>query len=171
MQPSEIISVNLWQILVSLLNLVILFLIIKKFLYQPVKNVLKSRQDKIDEQNNKASEYLSDAERTKAELEAKLNEAESKADEILNEATVNATRRKEKILGEAREEADSIIRQAKTNAELEMKKAESHIKEEIIEVSSLLAQKMLRREISKEDHRELIDSFIESVGNENEADV
>ncbi len=168
MQPSEIISVNLWQILVSLLNLVILFLIIKKFLYQPVKNVLKSRQDKIDEQNSKAAEYLSEAEETKAQLEAKLNEAESKADEILNEATVNATRRKEKILGEAREEADSIIRQAKTNAELEMKKAESEIKTQIVDVSFELSKKIIEREISQEDHHKLIDSFIEQIGDGDE---
>ena len=168
MQPSEIISVNLWQILVSLLNLVILFLIIKKFLYQPVKNVLKSRQDKIDEQNNKASEYLSDAERTKAELEAKLNDAENQADNILNEATVNAQRRKEKILDEAREEADSIIRQAKTNAELEMKKAESEIKTQIVDVSFELSKKIIEREIKEEDHHKLIDSFITQIGDGDE---
>ena len=168
MQPSEIISVNLWQILVSLLNLVILFLIIKKFLYQPVKNVLKSRQDKIDEQNNKASEYLSDAERTKAELEAKLNDAENQADNILNEATVNAQRRKEKILDEARDEADAIIRQAKTNAELEMKKAESDIKTQIVDVSFELSKKIIEREIKEEDHHNLIDSFITQIGDGDE---
>jgi F-type H+-transporting ATPase subunit b len=168
MQPSEIISVNLWQILVSLLNLVILFLIIKKFLYQPVKNVLKSRQDKIDEQNNKASEYLSDAERTKAELEAKLNDAENQADNILNEATVNAQRRKEKILDEARDEAESIIRQAKTNAELEMKKAESEIKTQIVDVSFELSKKIIEREIKEEDHHKLIDSFITQIGDGDE---
>ena len=168
MQPSEIISVNLWQIVVSLLNLVILFLIIKKFLYQPVKNVLKSRQDKIDEQNNKASEYLSDAERTKVELEAKLNDAENQADNILNEATVNAQRRKEKILDEARDEAESIIRQAKTNAELEMKKAESEIKAQIVDVSFELSKKIIEREIKEEDHHKLIDSFIEQIGDGDE---
>lgn len=168
MQPSEIISVNLWQIVVSLLNLVILFLIIKKFLYQPVKNVLKSRQDKIDEQNNKASEYLSNAERTKAELEAKLNDAENQADNILNEATVNAQRRKEKILDEARDEAESIIRQAKTNAELEMKKAESDIKTQIVDVSFELSKKIIEREIKEEDHHKLIDSFITQIGDGDE---
>lgn len=168
MQPSEIISVNLWQILVSLLNLVILFLIIKKFLYQPVKNVLKSRQDKIDEQNNKASEYLSDAERTKTELEAKLNDAENQADNILNEATVNAQRRKDKILSEARDEAESIIRQAKTNAELEMKKAESEIKTQIVDVSFELSKKIIEREIKEEDHHKLIDSFITQIGDGDE---
>ena len=168
MQPSEIISVNLWQILVSLLNLVILFLIIKKFLYQPVKNVLKSRQDKIDEQNSQAEAYLSEAEETKAQLEAKLNDAENQADEILNEATVNATRRKEKILAEARDEADAIIRQAKTNAELEMKKAESDIKTQIVDVSFELSKKIIEREINKEDHHKLIDSFIEQIGDGDE---
>ena len=168
MQPSEIISVNLWQILVSLLNLVILFLIIKKFLYQPVKNVLKSRQEKIDEKNSQAEAYLSEAEETKAQLESKLNDAENQADEILNEATVNATRRKEKILAEARDEADAIIRQAKTNAELEMKKAESDIKTQIVDVSFELSKKIIEREINKEDHHKLIDSFIEQIGDGDE---
>ena len=168
MQPSEIISVNLWQIVVSLLNLVILFLIIKKFLYQPVKNVLKSRQEKIDEKNSQAEAYLSEAEETKAQLEAKLNDAENQADEILNEATVNATRRKEKILAEARGEADAIIRQARTNAELEMKKAESDIKTQIVDVSFELSKKIIEREINKEDHHKLIDSFIEQIGDGDE---
>ena len=168
MQPSEIISVNLWQILVSLLNLVILFLIIKKFLYQPVKNVLKSRQEKIDEKNSQAEAYLSEAEETKAQLEAKLNDAENQADEILNEATVNATRRKEKILAEARDEADAIIRQAKTNAELEMKKAESDIKTQIVDVSFELSKKIIEREIKEEDHHKLIDTFISSIGDDDE---
>ena len=168
MQTLDVISVNLWQILVSLLNLVLLFLIIKKFLYQPVKNVLKSRQDKIDEQNSQAEAYLSEAEETKAQLEAKLNNAENQADEILNEATVNATRRKEKILAEARDEADAIIRQAKTNAELEMKKAESDIKTQIVDVSFELSKKIIEREINKEDHHKLIDSFIEQIGDGDE---
>jgi len=168
MQPSEIISVNLWQILVSLLNLVILFLIIKKFLYQPVKNVLKSRQDRIDEKNNMADRYLSEAENTKAELEARLNDAENKADEILNEATVNAQRRKEKIISEARDEADAIVRQAKTNAELEMKRAESDIKAQIVDVSFELSKKIIEREIKEEDHHKLIDSFIEQIGDSDE---
>lgn len=101
-------------------------------------------------------------------VSAKLNDAESKADEILNEATLNAQRRKEKIISEARDEADTIIRQAKTNAELEMKKAESDIKTQIVDVSFELSKKIIEREITKEDHHKLIDSFIEQIGDEDE---
>ena len=168
MQPSDIISVNLWQIIVSLLNLVILFLLIKKFLYQPVKNVLKSRQDKIDEKNNQAEAYLSEAQKTKADLEAKLNDSENKADEILNEATLNAQRRGEKIVSDAHDEAETIIRQAKTNAELEMKKAESEIKNQIVDVSFELSKKIIEREIKEEDHHKLIDTFISNIGDDDE---
>ena len=47
-----------------------------------------------------------------------------------------------------------------------MKKAEEGIKKEIVEVSTALANKLLEREINAEDHRELIDSFIEKIGDE-----
>ena len=168
MQPSGIISVNLWQIVVSLLNLVILFLIIKKFLYKPVKNVLKSRQEKLDEKYTQADEYLSEAENAKIELDKKLNDAENRADAILNDATINAEKRKEKIVNEAREEAESIIRQAKSQAELEKKKAESEIKTQIVDVSFELSKKLIEREIKEEDHHKLIDSFITQIGDGDE---
>ena len=96
--------------------------------------------------------------------EEKLSLADKKADEILQSATENAKYRGEKIIEEAQERADGIVRVAKTEAELERRKAEEDIKREIVEVSGALAEKMLGREINTEDHRALIDSFIEKMG-------
>ena len=168
MQPSEIISVNIWQIVVSLLNLLILFLIIKKFLYKPVKNVLKSRQEKLDESYQRAEEYLTQAEESKNQLQAELDSAQIKAEEILNDATVNAQRRQDKIVSDARQEAESIIRQARSDADLEKQKAMSDIKTQIVDVSFALSEKLIEREIKEEDHRKLIDSFISQIGEEDE---
>ena len=56
MQNLDVISVNLWQLLVSLVNLVLLFLIVKKFLYKPVKNMLETRQSNIEGQYAAADE-------------------------------------------------------------------------------------------------------------------
>ena len=56
------------------------------------------------------------------------------------------------------------MRRAETEAELEYKKAADKIKHEIVEVSGTLAEKMLGREIDANDHRALIDSFIEKIG-------
>ena len=75
----------------------------------------------------------------------------------------------EEIIAEAKVRADGIVRQAENDAVLERKKAEDGIKKEIVEVSSLLTEKMLGREVSAADHQNFIDSFIESIG-EDDAD-
>ncbi len=168
MQSLDVISINIWQILISLINLFLLFLIIKKFLFKPVKKVLEQRQADIDESYEAARVANDEAQRNRDELEKQLSEANDRADEILQNATENAKYRGEKIIEEAQERADSIIRVAQNEAELERKKASDSIKREIVDVSSTLTEKMLEREINTDDHRSLIDSFIENIGEDNE---
>lgn len=163
-QSVDVISVNLWQILISLLNLVLIFLIVKRFLFKPVRNMLAKRQAELDAQYASAEAAETSAHADKAAWEEKLQGAEAEADAILQNATDSARYRSEKILEEAKEKADGIIRQAQTEAELERKKAEDGIKREIVDVSAALAERMLGREINAEDHRAMIDSFIEKIG-------
>ena len=74
------------------------------------------------------------------------------------------------ILEKAKNDADVIVRQAKENAELEMTKAEESIKREIVDVSTVLTSKILEREINSDDHKQIIDSFIEEIGDGYDAD-
>lgn len=168
MQTLEVISVNLWQILISLINLFLLFLIIKKFLFKPVKNMLEQRQKELDEQYEAAENAELQANENRRVWEEKLSEADAQADTILQSATENAKYRGDKMIAEAKERADGIIRVAQNEAELERQKATDGIKREIVEVSGALTEKMLEREINTEDHRALIDSFIEKIGDGNE---
>ncbi|MBQ2676808.1 MAG: F0F1 ATP synthase subunit B [Clostridia bacterium] len=170
MQTLEVISVNLWQMAVSLANLVLLFLIIKKFLYKPVKKMLESRQSSIDSEYSAAAEAKEQALSSKVAYEEKLSKAKEEADEVIKSAVNTANERESEIIAQAKKKADGIIRQAQTDAALELKKAEDSIKKEIVEVSSLLTEKMLQREVSLEDHQQFIDSFIEGIGDENDAD-
>ena len=87
MQTLDVISVNLWQILISLLNLLLLFLIFKHFLFKPVRNVLKKRQDELDSKYAKADETQAIADENKAAWEEKLLTADKEADTILEKAT------------------------------------------------------------------------------------
>ncbi len=164
MQTLDIISVNLWQILISLANLVLLYLILKKFLYKPVKDVLDKRQQELDAQYEAAQEAENQAYKNRKSWEEKLSGADAQANAILQNATENAKFRSERMVAEAREEADNIIRVAQNEAQLERKKASEGIKREIVEVSGALTEKMLEREINTDDHRALIDSFIEKLG-------
>lgn len=164
MQTLDVISVNLWDIVVSLCNLAILFLILKKFLYKPVRKMLEQRQKSVDDRYAQADEALSKAESDRAEYEKKLGLAQSDAQAIIKKATDTADERSKEIVSSAREEASLIINRAQSAAELEKKKAEQEIKGEIVSVSTLLAEKLLEREISEDDHKAMIDSFIEEIG-------
>ncbi len=163
MQTLEVISVNIWQILISLANLLILFLLLKKFLYKPVRKVLSERQEALDGQYAAAEEAERAAQADREAWEQKLQGAGQEADAILKEAFARAARREEKALAEARDKADTLLRQARSEAELERKKATADIRREIVDVSARLTEKMLGREVSPEDHRNLIDSFIDTV--------
>lgn len=167
MQTLDVISVNLWQTVISLLNLVLLFLLVKKFLFKPVKKVLEQRQKEIDDRYDQADAANAEAQESRRNWEEKLAGADAQADDILQTATENARRRGDTLVAQARAEADSIIRMAQNEAKLERQMAAAGIKQEIVEVSGALAQKLLEREINTQDHRALIDSFIEEIGDEN----
>lgn len=167
MQSLEVISVNLWQILISLCNLLILFLILKRFLFKPVKKMLAKRENSLNEQYSRADKAVSDAEALKSEWDEKIKSADDTADLIIKKASDTAEKSKKVIINEAYDKANSIIRRAEDDAELEKKKAQSEIKKEIVDVSAKLSEAILDREISIDDHRNLIDDFLNEIGENN----
>ncbi len=170
MQTLDIISVNLWQILISLANLIILFLIIKKFLFKPVNKMLAKRQADLDERYHAADEAKANALRDETYWKEKREGAAAEADAIMQTATEKAKLRSDKMLKEAKDRADGIVRQANAEAELELKKATESMKREIIDVSAVLTEKLISREMNLEDHRSIIDSVIETIGDDNDAE-
>lgn len=162
----SIISVNIWQILISLANLTILFLLLKKFLYNPVQKMLDERRAQIDSDYQDAAKAKQSAEMKDAELTERLAGAKAEAEGIVKEAADAAKMRGDKIIEDARATADGIIRQAEEDAELERKRVGETIKEQIVDVSTALAEKMLEREVNADDHKALIDDFISKIGDE-----
>ena len=164
MQTLDVISVNVWQILISLANLFILFLIIKKFLFKPVKRTLEARQALIDGKLSDAEQAQNAALQSKAEWEEKLRTANEEANGIIKSASETAKRRAEAIIAEADEKALLLSRRAEEQIMLEKKKAENEIKQEIVDISVALAEKMLSRKLSDADHRNMINEFINEIG-------
>lgn len=164
MQTLGIISVNIWQILISLANLIIIFLILKKFLWKPVSKVMKDRQDMVDKQFADAEAAQQQAEADKAAWAKKLATADEEAAARIAAADDTARRHSDRVIVDARVKADGIIRQAEQAAELERKKAEDDIKQEIASVGAVLAEKMLEREMNPADHEKMIQSFLDEMG-------
>ena len=164
MQSLDVISVNLWQIVVSLLNLLLLFLIVKKFLFKPVEKMIAKRQENIENQFKEAEEAKNMAISDMEKWSEKLKTADKEADLVMQNAIDSAKINGEKIISDAKEKADGIVKQAETKAELEKKNAKEFIKSQIVDISALLAAKMINRELKKEDHKNLIDEFIDKIG-------
>ena len=166
MNNLDVISLNIWQILISLANLVVLFLIFRKFLFAPVKNILAKREAEIQAEYDKATAANDEANAVKAQWEEKIKTAEDKANEIIQDAVDKADRRNEVMLYESREKAEAIIRKAKSDAERDRREAYESIKQEIVDVSTAMSEQIIGREINMDDHRTLIDSFIDNMGDE-----
>ncbi len=168
MQSLDVISVNIWQILISLANLAILFFIIKKFLYKPVKNVLEKRKNAVDEGYAAAEKAKSDAEETKKLWNEKITTADDKAKAIVDEAVKTAKKSGDRIVADAKTEASNIVKKAEEDAADEKRKARAEMKDEIASISATISEKILSREINEKDHKAIVDSVIDSIGEDDD---
>ena len=166
-QSLDVISINLWSVLISIANLLVMFFILKYFLYKPLQKVLAQRKAAVDRVYSDADEAKAAAEADRLAWAEKMEGAAEEADRIVKQAEGNAELRSETLLADAQKKADGILRRAENEAELERRKAAEGIRKEIVDVSAVLAEKMLGREIRPEDHKALIDSFIGEVGDGN----
>ena len=164
MENLGIVSLNIWQILISLANLTILYVVIKKILYKPVKVVIEGRKEAIAKSYADAEKAQNEANASRDEYAAKLATAHTTADEIIHDATVVANRRGEKIVADAHQKAEEIVKQGELEASMEKKKAMESIRRDITDVSAAMTEKLLKREMNEADHRGMIDEFLKGVG-------
>ena len=168
MQTLDVISINIWQILISLLNLLLLFLILKHFLYRPVKKMLEQRRKTMDAAYEAADAAKTEADALKKEWKSRMRGADAEAKAIKEKAEKRAAEDRESILNETREKADQMVRQAKADAAFAYKKAEEQMKQEIIDVSAKISEKIIGREINTEDHHAIINSFLDEIGEDHD---
>ena len=170
MQNLDVISVNVWAIIASLCNLLIIAWIVKRFLFKPVKKIVDARRAAIDTDYEQAAAAKAEAEENRKNYAAAMAAAEQTSGQIIADATRMAEHRSNEIVAEARQKATELRRQAEADVILERKKAEDDIKREIADVSTQLTGKLLQREINEEDHRNLIDSFLQEIGTDDDND-
>lgn len=159
-----LITLDGWTFLAQMCNLAIQLLIFKKFLLTPVKNVIAERKAKADSEIANAQKLREEAESMKAEYEQNLLNARAEANQIVANAQKTAALRSEELLGEARAQASALKQKAEADIAQERKKAVNEVKDEIGGIAMEIASKVVEREISEADHRDLIDEFIKNVG-------
>lgn len=163
-QTLDIISVNIWQILISLINLLIMYLILKKFLFGPVKVILETRQKQVDDIYGEAQQKRDSAETMRQEYEEKLATARDEADGIVRTAQQTAQRRSDAMVSEAAEQVSHMKQKAASEIAQEKKQMLSDVRSEISDIAVEIATRIVGREVRKEDHESFVDEFIRNVG-------
>ena len=159
-----LITLDGWTFLAQICNLMIQLVIFKKFLLKPIKQVIADRKAKADSEIADAQKLRTEAEAMKAEYEQNLQNARTEANQIVAAAQKTATTRSEELLGEARAQAAALKQKAEADIAQERKKAVNEVKDEIGGIAMEIASKVVEREISEKDHKDLIDEFIKNVG-------
>ncbi len=141
-----------------------LFLTASHFLFNPVRDMLNKRQEKIRGELEEAAREQEDALNLRLQYEEKLKNIDKEAERILNEAHKKALENEKRIIAGAKEEAAGIIERAQIEAELEKKKAVDDVKREMVSIASLMAGKIVAASIDTKVQDTLIDETLKEIG-------
>lgn len=154
----------LFDAAITLINVFILFILLSYILFNPVRNMLKKRQDKITSDIEGAAKDKEDALAMKKEYEAKLKAASKEAESILSDARKTGEHNKQRLIDEGKEEAARIIAQANKEAELEKQKVADEVKQQIVVVAAAMASKLVSKSINESDSNALIEETLNEMG-------
>lgn len=153
-----------WTLVFNIVNTLILFLVLKHFLYNKVKKVLDDRKNEVEGIYSVANKAKEDALTMQAEYEEKLAMAKETANGIIKDATKKAQVRGDEIVTEAHTKASAMLNQAGEQIEQDKKKAINEIKNDITDLAMGAASQVVKKELDENEHRRLIEDFIESTG-------
>ena len=158
------IGINFWTALFVLLNTIALFLVLKKYLFVPVLNMIAQRQKEIDDMYSEADAARSNAKAMESEYQEKLSVAAQTGERLVKEAVARGQSREEEILRQANREADAVREKASADIAREKKKAVNDAKDEISSLAMAIAGKVVGATLDEDRQKQLVDSFLEELG-------
>lgn len=149
-----------------MLAMLVMFTFLSYLLFNPAREFLKKRQDKIKNDIDTAQADKEQAKLLKEDYEARIKNINREADEILSQARQKALQNAEQIKEEANEEAARIIARANAQIELDKKKAADDMKKEMISIASLMAGKAVAASIDAKVQDSLLEETLKEIGDD-----
>lgn len=141
-----------------------LFFLLSYLVFNPARDLMQKRRDKIAEDIAAAEKEKEDALAFKKEYDARLRDVDREADGILADAKRRAKDREEAIIAEAKEESARIMTRTKAEVELEKSKAKDEIKQEIVAVAGEMAGRFIKDKMDEQKQAALVDDVIREMG-------
>lgn len=160
----SLVTVNPVTLIAQICNLFLQLLVFKIFFLDKIRAILDQRREAADKQITEAENAKAEAMTIKKTYEQNMLQAKAKADDLLQTAQRTANSRSEEIIAQAQQQAAQIKSKAADDIALEKKKAINEAKDEISDLAMAIAGKVVGRELNAGDQAEMIDRFIDELG-------
>lgn len=166
----EMLRVELADVIITVINLLVLALLMKLFLFKPIMKVIDERDKMINDDFEQAKQSREKAEKMLKEHEEQIAAAKGEAAQLIDSAKKRAEIEYDRIVSEADTEAKDIVNQANETAQQTINKALSGVQGQIAELAADAAKKLLEKSSNAELNRSLYDSFLEETGESNDSE-
>ncbi|MDD6278329.1 MAG: F0F1 ATP synthase subunit B [Ruminococcus sp.] len=160
----SILTVNVWNIIWSVVNILLLVILLKIFLFKPVNKMMEERTASIQNDIDSAKKAREEAEELKAQYAGTIQQAKDEAKQILAKAHEQAASEKQDIIRQSQDEADRIVETANKNIENERKRSMQQAQAQIADLAIAAATKIIGENMDDAKNRKLVDEFLSQEG-------
>jgi len=147
------------DVIISLINIVVLFVLLRLILWKHVVRFLSEREGRVRRERDEAEQKRLDAEALHDEYDKKIGEVEDRGRELMRENQAKAIAESDRIIRETHEKAREIINEAEARISEEKDMALENSREEITQLATEMASRILGREVSADDNVNVVDEF------------
>ncbi len=148
----------------TMINLVVLYLILRKLLFKPVMKIMTDRENNIKRQIDDADQLQKEARNCKLKYQEQLGNAEKDGEVIIKDAKIKAQQECEELINEARKQRDSMIMKAKNDIEQERLKMLKEIRNQVVDLAILAATKVMEVNLNNETNKKVVQNFLDKEG-------
>lgn len=159
-----------WNLVLTIINILVLYLLLKKFLFKPVLSIMEQRETMIQNSIASARDQEGQAKELKEQYEQALSEAKEESARIVEKARDNAKKEYERIVAEAGAEAEKRTIQAKKEMELDKEKARKEVQSEVAQLAMAAVTRIISDNSSAGSDRALYNQFLEKAGEAHDTD-
>lgn len=162
-------NLNFWNLLFTVINVIVLYLLLNKFLIGPVTAIMEKREAMIKNQLEHAKSTEDEAMELKKQWNEEMKQVHEKSSEIVENAKKTAKNEYDKIVGQADEQAGKIIEDAHKKIELEREKTLHDVQTEIADLAMAAATKIITERSNEQMNQSMYDQFLAKAGDSNDA--
>lgn len=151
-------------VLIQLVATLILFLVVLKFVWKPLTALIETRQEIVKNELEEAKKANERAAQIQSELTVEYEQAKKEIKALIEQSIKEGKQEKESIIKDAKIEAQRRLANVEEEIETEIRAAQKEIKQSIVDVAFEAAEKIVKREIDKDAHEDIISDLIEGVG-------